>query len=426
LTVSTRTENRFAWLFLDSSLALLAGLFLTVTWSWSRQSKAPFYDADFSSFYLAARILHSNPEVLYDTATQKAFQEQIAQFSLKPYIHPPFETLLFWPLGYFTYPNALRIWIVLNLLLVILLPFGLCRIGPGILKKHRRSLFLLAVSFYPFLSCILQGQDSILYLWILVGTIGLLNLNRQLLAGGVLGFGLIKPQLTIFLIFPFLLRGRIRLLLGFLLSLAILLGISTWVVGPAGLSQYYKVLSAASSNDSRPDLTLMETNQRSSSVSLGQHPGRMHNWTGQLSLWGFRAIHGTGGAIVLTLVGCCLLMLVWSKNRPCESNTLRLQYAATLLVAMLSSIHLYLHDIVIVYLVIVLCFENWLSSSSQGWNRHWVVPFLLISPLIWIIAAVPGSLLLNLGVVWMTLLLLLLIWVIRRNSLSKNERASSF
>jgi len=120
------------------------------------------------------------------------------------------------------------------------------------------------------------------------------------------------------------------------------------------------------------------------------------------------------------------LMLVWGKNRPCESNTLRLQYAATLLVAMLSSIHLYLHDTVIVYLVIVLCFENWLSSSSQGWNRHWVVPFLLISPLIWIIAAVPGSLLLNLGVVWMTLLLLLLIWVIRRNSLSKNERAPSF
>jgi len=155
-----------------------------------------------------------------------------------PYNHPPFEAALFAPLTYYSYLRAFILWDVLNLAMLMALPF--------LLRPHLLSLqdfswpwwILAGVAFFPIFFALLQGQDSILLLFLY--SLGYVDLAKgnDTRAGGWLWLGLFKPQLVMpFLLFMFL-CGRRKMLYGFL-PLAVALGlISAAIVGWQGLSSY--------------------------------------------------------------------------------------------------------------------------------------------------------------------------------------------
>ena len=76
---------------------------------------------DFSTFYSGASMVRQGlGKQLYDEATQYRIQLQFAAgVSIRqgplPYIHPPFEALLFIPFTWFSYPTAYLLWDLLNL-----------------------------------------------------------------------------------------------------------------------------------------------------------------------------------------------------------------------------------------------------------------------------------------------------------------------
>ena len=91
-----------------------------------------FREADFASFYLAGRILLDRPPAeLFDLEAQRTLQQQIGEFSFKPYIHPPFEAFLFLPLALVRYETALWVWFGLNFVSLATLPWVLPWLYPG-------------------------------------------------------------------------------------------------------------------------------------------------------------------------------------------------------------------------------------------------------------------------------------------------------
>ena len=80
---------------------------------------------DFSTFYSGASIVRQGlGKQLYDEATQYRVQLQFAAgVSIRqgplPYIHPPFEALLFIPFTWLSYPTAYLLWNLLNLVFLV-------------------------------------------------------------------------------------------------------------------------------------------------------------------------------------------------------------------------------------------------------------------------------------------------------------------
>ena len=75
----------------------------STAWSWVRFAGGSLQGADFFSFYAAARLfLERGGRDLYDAGLQLRYQDQVTsvwpgKFTLLPYIHPPFYTLLIAP-----------------------------------------------------------------------------------------------------------------------------------------------------------------------------------------------------------------------------------------------------------------------------------------------------------------------------------------
>src|SRR6185295_19634012 len=98
-------------------------LYFSVLGPYARQGYA-----DFASFYTAGRIVQSGAAAkLYDYETQWQVQRECCSVPIRsallPYVHAPYESLLFAPLAMFSYPAAYAIWTVMNLAILLLVAF---------------------------------------------------------------------------------------------------------------------------------------------------------------------------------------------------------------------------------------------------------------------------------------------------------------
>ena len=122
--------------------------------------------------------------------------------------------------------------------MLIALPF-LLRPHLPYLQNYPWPLWVLAsLAFFPVFFSLLQGQDSILLLFLY--TLGFIDLasGNDARSGGWLALGLFKPHLVApFVLFMFL-CGRRKMLYGFLPVAAVLGLVSAAVVGWQGLSSY--------------------------------------------------------------------------------------------------------------------------------------------------------------------------------------------
>lgn len=289
---------------------------------------------DFRGYYTAGYMLRThNAALLYDYPTEQRLQNTLvapAQFTLL-FFAPPFAALPFALLSFAPYHWALLLFGVFNLVLLVLAVRVMRPHLPALSARWRLTPALLFLSFLPVGLTLVMGQLSIFLLLVYCLAFVLLESGSALLAGLVFSLALVKFQLALPVALLFLLWGRWRFTLGFLLGAALLTALSAAIVGPHNLSSYFHSITQTSA--------LAGTNLQS---TVGIGPRRMANLYGLF----FSLAPNNHLATVLTAF-TSLLVLGWATSR-------RAALPLALLVALLVSYHLYPCDLTLLLLPISL------------------------------------------------------------------------
>jgi len=309
---------------------------------------------DFPDRYAAARmVLEGYGHQLYDFHAQEQFQMRYAGRIGEYYIHPPFGTLLFLPICFWSLQTAYLLWCVLN---VAVLAYTAIVFQRHVFKRFDwRVLLPLFFLFPPVLIGFLQGQDSLLLLLIMTLAVVELRRDRNFTAGCLLGCGLFKFHIVFTLIVLVASLRRKGLLRGFAFVFVTLLVISAGICGWAFLTAYPRLLMSLSS---QPLANI--------------HPAAMANIRGLVSVSG--VVQGTVARLALICIGS--LLLLWHAWRSFKSSRSKFADATNLafgnfvLAAILVSYHLSPSDLCIALLPIGL-FSQYLAEHTgiPRWAR---------------------------------------------------------
>ena len=304
-----------------------------------------FVGNDFAAFYTGARFwIEGNTDELYNLPKQKEFQQEIshAEFdSLVPFLNPPIALLLYAPFSLAGYIPGLLTWWAFGLTAWIVGIELLRRTGPS--TAGSGQLLTIALRFFPFVAVFLYGQATGVIFLVWAGTLALLRINRDLLAGLCLSLLAFKPQLALPLVIPLLFAGRIRALAGGAIGLAVAATIS-FQLFPGETSAWFGFSSEI--------------------VDLLRGDG-YPRW-GLHSLWGFFVllldpIAGQLVNVATSLTSLSLLGLLgfiwWREPWQPQSRSWNHCMAASVAVALMMGMHLFLYDLALL-----------------------LVPFLLIAP----------------------------------------------
>ncbi len=313
---------------------------------------------DFAIFYAGAKILRDGlGDNLYDFELQKAYMRE---FSTRPiplsFNHAPYELLLFMPFSFFPYLHGFYLWAVANVLLLFLVS--------TLLRPYCRSvdrlapIVLILLCFFPIFLTILQGQDSILILLIYAVALVCLKHGHESCAGSVLSLGLFKFQLVLPFIFGGMIGKRWKMVRSFVVASALLALVSVWMVGWKGVGNYLDLLRQQNEN-------LQEERTR---VQWYIYPTQMAN------VRGFAAMLFLGklpeSYINIGILVCSLALTIWAGTKwsqagPEPDEQMDLVFSLNLVVTLLVSYHMYLHDASLLILPILLVANRIFSGAGM-------------------------------------------------------------
>jgi Glycosyltransferase family 87 len=350
-------SRRGQWFAFVAAIILAAATFLGIL-----ARSGPHTGADFVCFYGAGKtVLQGEGAQLYDYSTQLRVQKSYTGHSF-PVIdaHAPPEALLFVPFALFSYPTAYLLWAGVNLLLL-----GLCvfLLRPWFLKLPPWDVLLFAVGvLMPVLAAMLQGQDSLLVLLLYILVFRSLRQRRDFKAGSVLALGLFKVELVApFVALAVVRRGR-RFLAGFLAGAAGFVIVSIATVGLRTTIGY--------------PAFLLSLNRRSEWISVRQTlPGWMANLRGLA--YAFFSSRVPERFLDLGVVAASVLLVLWAatarrEKAPPDSDAFAIAFSLDLLVTLLVSWYMYVHDLSLLFLPALLLLAA-ASSSGLGGRRDRLV-----------------------------------------------------
>jgi hypothetical protein len=354
---------------------VLAIVIIHAFFFWSVRDRIARGDPDFTVFYTAARILREGRAAdLYNPHTQEAVQREfVANSDIRrgplPFIHPPFEAVVFVPFTYFSYPVAFALWSAVNVALLFAIG-TILRGQVGFLRSFAPWQFVLAsFAFFPVFANFHQGQDAILLLLLLVLAYRSLTREADFLAGCWLGFGLFKYHLILPLVLILVLwRGK-RLFSGFLAMSAVLAMLSLAIVGWHGALQYpgfaWHVVSTPAFG--------------------GIPPRQLPNIFGLLAGWPL--LKTVGWPILAVTLACGLLLLASLAFLRSATNerTFNLALSGAVIAALLVAYSTNTYDLSLLLLPLALVTDHCLDTSVLGGRAKLslLVPALplLVSPL---------------------------------------------
>lgn len=368
--LSKPTQRKLALYF--CAMIVLHGYVL-----WQARRSIPEGLPDFSGNYTAGRILRDGHGArLYDDVLQESVQRSFSPRAVEkrgtilPYIHLPFEALLYAPLAHFSYLTAYGIWLGVNLVLLCSIPF-LLRSRLQALGKSPLYLWLLACfAFFPIFSALIQGQDSVLLLFLYCLAWTGLERGSELAAGSWLALGLYKYQLVIPFVLP--LWRRKKLLAGFLSGAAVLGLVSAGITGWTSLLGYPRYVWGT---------------EHDLKYGFNMLPGLNPNLRGLVSGVVPRAHLGIEIGLTILFSVMVLLLMVYAAGKTSSdgSEGRRALFALSLAGTVLVSYHLYVHDLSLLFLAIVLVLEILLSNPPiPRWTRttlYACVAVMFCSPL---------------------------------------------
>jgi len=300
---------------------------------------------DFTIFYTAGKcIVQGRGRQLYDLETQFAIQREFAsevkhRENPLPFNHPPFQALLFAPLARLPYVAAYLVWAAFNMTLIL----GFCKLLrpwlPSLLGFLPALPLLSMFAFFPVIMALLQGQDSILLLFLYGLVFSALATGRGFVAGLCLGLALFKFQLVLPFVVVLLVRRQWRAIAGFVITSFVLLLVSAAVVGWKGVMAYPRFVLGLSR----------------SGAQAGIYPRDMPNLRGLVA--GSLHLAGLPATLLIVALSIALLALAayWWRGQPEHQFVLGLSLCLT--VAIIISYHLLVHDLSLLILPILLLAE---------------------------------------------------------------------
>ncbi|HYP40902.1 MAG TPA: glycosyltransferase family 87 protein [Chloroflexia bacterium] len=408
---SVEQGRRYALL----ALILFAAIFTIGAQSWVRFFLDPkvangipehlFTQADFPAIAIGSRIVaNGRGAQLYDLDAQLEEQRSLiaggyirlsTSESLQyPYPYTPFIAVLWSPLSGLSPLVGKAIWDLLNIAMLagglwyLLLSLPLPRIT-------QLLLLLAAITSFPFIVNLEQGQSSGVVMLGFAGGIALLRRERDLPAGLLFGLLALKVQWLPLLVLVLLFKRRWWALAGLAATVSALSLLAIAVMGTSWIPDYLRVLEGAQ----RWDRALLLDPQASHSLSGGV-----------IALFG----RGSEGALRIislaaTLLSAGFLLYVWRGAwRPGTARWDALM-AITLLATMFTNLQLNTHDLCLLALPAALGI-SYLYQSPKGegvkvawyallWGSY-IVPALLLpqtfaSPIritTWLVAGMLGLL----------------------------------
>jgi hypothetical protein len=340
---------------------------------------------DFPVFYSSAQMVsEGQASRLYDFNAENSFVHRISDVTRAPNNHLPYELLIFIPFSHLKFGIAHILWTLLNLIILAAIALIMHDIWP---KASNVSLtFLTLLAFFPVCYCLLQGQDSILLLFLFVMSFWFSRRGQDDAAGFVLAFGLFRPQLVLPFALVAFLAGKWKFVRGFIPGAFLAVALSTWVVGFHGMAEYARVL--------------ISQGTQNSAVALAErwqvHPGLMPTLRGFLWMSLPSSVPGIIQAFLL-LAGVSL-GLSWAATRirsAKDEATLDLAFALAVAASVLVSYHSFLHDfslIILPVLIVSNLVPRWTRLTQRGAYSIVMVGFLLFLTPLYLVLLVTAKL----------------------------------
>jgi Glycosyltransferase family 87 len=368
-------SSRYALLI---GILLATGLALDGFMAWQDRDLVRKGYPDFTIFYSAGKMVRAGQaSSLYDERAEFRTQQEFApdvgiRHGALPYNHPPFEALLFVPFSLLPYFPAYLAWNAVNLLLMGLALAMLRRPVPIVQTGPLWLWMLGAIAYFPIFVCFLQGQDMLLFFFLLVLAFGCLKGGTDFWAGCWLGVGVFRPHLILPLAIILLFSRRRNAVLGIACSAAVASAASIVVVGWREFFDYPKYV-----------WKLEQMMGRGAIV-----PHDMPNLRGLAAIF-FQ--DGHFAALSLIAAGSVLLIVlaIWLFRRSERTGHLELGFSAAVLVTILVSYHAFMYDLALLFLPVLLLFDKarpklrneilrapWESMASVA--VLWCTPLLML------------------------------------------------
>jgi len=350
-------------------LAGMLSLHLLLAWSATDLIRKGY--PDFTIFYSAGKILRQGLGTwLYDEQTQFRIQQEFAAgVSIRqgplPYNHPPFEALIFVPFTWLPYFVAYLLWDLVNLLILLALPFLLRPHLPVLQRIPAGGWLFVSLAFFPVFIALLQGQDIILLLLLFTLAFVSFKGNADFAAGCWLGLGLFRFHLVLPLVLILLLPKRRRPILGFLLVALALGVISIAVVGWKETLSYPGYV-----------WHLEQTMGHRRTVV----PILMPNLRGLLDSMLTPSTSTVFRDIVSVLVSVVLMFFSAFRWKATNTTAFDLRFSLCVIVTVLAGYHTFAYDLSLLILPIALVANHVLETNPiGGWSRITLVgPLLLL------------------------------------------------
>ena len=350
---------------------------------------------DFVLYYSGARILNDgNGAQLYDLQVQREYQKEFGVANQNrdlPFNHLPYELLLLLIPAKFSFPVAHSLWAATNILLLAVI---LLRLSPFVEGRHRWLFALMLFAYFPTLTALKMGQDSVITTFLLVETFVSLKRNRYAIAGGLLALGLYKPQFVLPMVGIFLLHRRWSSIFGFLFT-GLLLGVlSLAMVGWNGLLGLFSLW--------------LPMTQRGHVV----WPELMTNLRGLMYM--ILDLGGLSGAtniltLALSILAYVITLRLWPRSADERNELFDLRFALAVAMTALVSFHLYSYDGTLLAIPLIIMLNQILKDPNSYPVRHRIFLAILIA---WFLPLVPNILLSAASLAWWALPLPFLFGVI--------------
>ena len=364
-----------------------------VVWTQLEDIRGGYFD--FVLYYSGARILNDgNGAQLYDLQVQREYQKEFGVANQNrdlPFNHLPYELLLLLIPAKFSFPVAHSLWAAINILLLAVI---LLRLSPFFEGRHRWLFALMLFAYFPTLTALKMGQDSVITTFLLVETFVSLKRKRYAIAGGLLALGLYKPQFVLPMVGIFLLHRRWSSIFGFLFT-GLLLGVlSLAMVGWNGLRGLFSLW--------------LPMTQRGHVV----WPELMTNLRGLMYM--ILDLGGLSGATnILTLAFSILVYVItlrlWLRSADERNELFDLRFALAVAMTALVSFHLYSYDGTLLAIPLIIMLNQILKDPNSYPVRHRIFLAILIA---WFLPLVPNILLSAASLAWWALPLPFLFGVI--------------
>ena len=324
------------------------------------------YNRDFSSVYVGARaVAEGHGAELYNLELQRRLMDAAIlpyhRSNMLPFIYPAYVAVLLSPLGAISLGKAFLVWAGINFLAAGWTATRLIRHSAGPVRQNL-ALLVTFFAWLPLQLTLSHGQFGLISVVAFTEALIALRVGKQWHAGGWLTLGLMKPQLLVFPLLALLLWGFWRTLLAFASASLVVIGISF-----AKLGYWIPVYLCFIAN----------FNQKGGEVSL--YPVAMQNWRGliyallktdtSLAAYWLLAVLSVGSLIAMVLI--CYQPRSSRENirfRPPLHWEAR--FAIAILLGILSSPYLYLHDWVIALPAAFVLFAFIRDLPALPGNRH--------------------------------------------------------